>query len=125
MNANTAEESQLLQQQTRMVWRFVGTCGAAAAALAFVASRNGTALGLHVRTALLLPFLVGLVAFGGYLMRQAVVTGLMLTRVGVVKRSTRPRAFSFCVGVLALMLCALTLLAVVVIYLDVAESHGG
>ena len=125
MMSDAAEENQLLRQQTRMGWWIAIICSAAAAALGIAALRRGTVLGLHVDAVCPLPFTLGLAGFLAYLTRRALLTGVVLTRGGIIEREARPRAFYLYVAFMAALACAFLVMTVVLIHLDPRRSRVG
>jgi len=72
-----------------------------------------------------LPFTLGLAGFLAYLTRRALLTGVVLTRGGIIEREARPRAFYLYVALMAVLACAFLVMTVVLIHLDPRRSRVG
>ena len=122
---DAAEESRLLREQTRLAWRVAIPCSTAAAALGIAALRRGTVLGLHMDAVSALPFTLGLAGFLAYIARRALVTGVVLSRGGIIERRTRPRAFYLSVAFMVALAVVFIVITVALIHFDPRRSRVG
>jgi hypothetical protein len=123
--ADAAEEARLLREQTRLGWQVAIPCSIVAVTLGITALRRGTVLGLHVDAAWALPFTVGFAGFLGYLTRRALLTGVVLTRGGIIERGERPRTFYLYVAFMAALACGFLVMTVVLIHFDPRRLRVG
>jgi hypothetical protein len=117
-------DAQLARKRTRLGWQVAIVAGAVAVIFAFIGHQRGDVFGLRPKTALRLPFVVGVSGMLAYIILASLRSGRILTRGRVIERSATPRRFFLHLSVLAFLAAVVIVGTAALVYLDLFGLKG-